>query len=363
MKTSQSNRDRPHFELRQVWSDGTEKIEICSLQDLVSQVEQISMSRRGFLGLSAVAATAALITACSPTPTPTPTPTPKPSPTPTPTPIVVEAKEKCSGLEAHRDTVSSIAISPDGKLLASASGDSTIKLWNLNDGSLVRELKGHTRRVNSVAFSPEGSLVASGSLDNTVRLWRVSDGSLVRELKGHTDWVRSVAFSPDGSLVASGSNDNTVRLWRVSDGSMVSELKGHEGIVNSVAFSPDGSLVASGSADKTVRLWRVSGSLEPDICFFDPAATPSEQKASTYKVTDAYGITRTYTLPCGSPIPAGAVCTCNCIPGAYAKPTPAPTQAPTRAPAPGSRPGGVICTCDKVCVCIPVRKYCFVMFK
>lgn len=309
MKTSQSNRDRPHFELRQVWSDGTEKIEICSLQDLVSQVEQISMSRRGFLGLSAVAVTAALITACSPTPTPTP----KPSPTPTPTPIVVEAKEKCSGLEAHRDIVSSIAISPDGKLLASASGDCTIKLWNLNDGSLVRELK------------------------------------------GHTDGVQSVAFSPEGSLVASGSRDKTVRLWRVSDGSMVSELKGHEGIVNSVAFSPDGSLVASGSADKTVRLWRVSGSLEPDICFFDPAATPSEQKASTYKVTDAYRITRTYTLPCGSPIPAGAVCTCNCIPGAYAK--------PTQAPVPGSRPGGVICTCDKVCVCIPVRKYCFVMFK
>ena len=110
-----------------------------------------------------------------------------------------------------------------------------------------------------------------------------------------------------------------------------------------------------------MRLWYVTGSrIGPDICFFDPAATPIEQKAITYKVTDSYGITRTYTVPCGSPIPQGAVCTCNCIPGKYSAPTPGPTPTPKK-PGPG---GGVICTCDKICVCIPVpRKYCFVMFK
>jgi WD40 repeat protein/subtilase family serine protease len=166
----------------------------------------------------------------------------------------------------HSDRVYSVAFSPDGRLLASASGidDNTIKLWRVSDGALVRTLTGHTGWVTSVAFSPDGRLLASASGswdwdgDRTVRLWRVSDGALVRTLTGHTDTVTSVAFSPDGSLLASGSDDSTIKLWRVSDGALVATLTGHTGDVNSVAFSPDGSLIASGSGDRTIRLWRVS---------------------------------------------------------------------------------------------------------
>ncbi len=89
------------------------------------------------------------------------------------------------------------------------------------------------------------------------------------------------------------------------------------------------------------------------VCFFDPAATPADDSGRTYTVTDSTGIARTYTLPCGSPIPAGAVCTCNCIPGKAAVPVPVPSGG-----------GGTICTCNKICTCVPVpRKYCFVMFK
>jgi len=113
-------------------------------------------------------------------------------------------------------------------------------------------------------------------------------------------------------------------------------------------------LLASAGNDKTIKLWEMTETPQfVETCFFNPAATSKNTQANTYRVTDAAGITRTYTLPCGSPIPAGAVCTCNCIPGAYA-----PT--PTRKPSGG---GGFICTCDKICTCIPVRKYCFVMFK
>jgi WD40 repeat protein len=102
-------------------------------------------------------------------------------------------------------------------LLASGSGDGTVILWQVSDGSQLRTLAGHTDGVRSVAFSPDGGMLASGSWDNTVILWRVSDGSQLRTLAGHTDWVFSVAFSPDGGMLASGSADNTVILWRVSD--------------------------------------------------------------------------------------------------------------------------------------------------
>ncbi|KAH8659453.1 WD40-repeat-containing domain protein, partial [Ilyonectria robusta] len=76
----------------------------------------------------------------------------------------------------------------------------------------------------SVAFSPDSSLVASASHDKTVRLWRIEDGACIQELKGHTDSVNSVAFSPDSSLVASASHDRTVRLWRIEDGACIQEV-------------------------------------------------------------------------------------------------------------------------------------------
>ena len=109
--------------------------------------------------------------------------------------------------------INSIAFSPNNPLLASASADSTIQLWNLNTNTLQATLRGHTSNVLSVAFSPDGSLLASGSADGTVRLWNPDTETLQATLEAHTSNVLSVAFSPDGALIASGSADGTVQLW------------------------------------------------------------------------------------------------------------------------------------------------------
>ncbi len=160
-------------------------------------------------------------------------------------------------LKGRMGLVLSVAFSPDGATLASGAWSGML-LWRVAYGAVRHTLKGHTASVRSAVFSPRGTTLASGSDDHTVRLWRVSNGALRRTLKGRMRHVTSVAFSPGGTMLASGSGDRAVRLWRVFDGTLLHTFKGHTGAVRSVAFSPDKTTLASGADDKTVRLWRVS---------------------------------------------------------------------------------------------------------
>ena len=166
-------------------------------------------------------------------------------------------------LPGHSSFVNSLAISPDGKILASGSWDKTIKIWNLETGEFIGTLTGHSDRVNSVAISGDGKMLASGSSDETIKFWNLDTGELLFTFPGHSMEVNSVAISPNGLVIASsGGADNTIKLWNLRTGELLRTLRGHLDNVNSVVFSPDGKILASGSSDATSKVWDVeSGKL------------------------------------------------------------------------------------------------------
>jgi WD40 repeat protein len=160
-------------------------------------------------------------------------------------------------IQTHEGLVHSVAFSPNGHRIASASRDFTICVWDATTGEVVAGLfTGHTDSVFSVAFSPDGQRIASASRDCTIRVWDAATGEVVAgPFTGHTDSVNSVAFSPDGQRIASASLDRTIRVWDAAIGEVVAgPFTGHTDRVESVAFSQTEQHTLSPSGDCTIHV-------------------------------------------------------------------------------------------------------------
>jgi hypothetical protein len=168
---------------------------------------------------------------------------------------------------AHTQAVFRVAFSPDGRRLATASADHTIKVWDATTGKEVATLQGNTTTVYDVGFSADGRRLVSAAGDfftrNTggeAKVWDATTGKELLTLKGHGGPVYSAVFSADGKRLATASGDHTVKLWDATTGKEQATLKGHSGQVYHLAFSPDGRFLASvgGGSRGTVRLWNLN---------------------------------------------------------------------------------------------------------
>ena len=133
-----------------------------------------------------------------------------------------------------------MAFSHDSTRLASASVDSTVKIWDTSSGACLQTLEGHHSYINSVAFSHDSTRLASASDDSMVKIWDASSGACLQTLKGHSTCVSSVAFSHDSTRLASASVDSTVKIWDTSSGACLQTLEIGKSLVN-ISFDLTGS--------------------------------------------------------------------------------------------------------------------------
>jgi RNA polymerase sigma factor (sigma-70 family) len=163
-----------------------------------------------------------------------------------------------------------LAFTRDGQRLACGEYQGgwvtkNIRVWEVATGKLLLKIEGHEGGALSVAFSPDGLELASAGADETIRLWDAMTGQERRHLSGHKGVVHSVEFSPDGKLLASGGDDQTIRLWDASSGREIRQIRGHGSGVESIGFSRDGKSILSGSRDQTVRLWETETGRETTV--------------------------------------------------------------------------------------------------
>jgi WD40 repeat protein len=172
-------------------------------------------------------------------------------------------------LLGHDGDITSVAFSPDGKVIASASRDGTIKLWNLEGHEIKTHPISHHDWINEVSFSPDGKILASAGADGKIKLWSLEGEKLQTFSRGNYQ-VKSISFSSDGKLLVSankislnGTITETITLWNL-EGQIIKTFiipQNEEYIddINSVRFSPDSKIIVSGSVDGIIRFWNLEG--------------------------------------------------------------------------------------------------------
>lgn len=165
-------------------------------------------------------------------------------------------KDETAIVEACQQKYDEIA-KANGELLVSASDDFTLYLWRPSATQKpILRMTGHQQPVNFVQYSPDGSMIASASFDKSVRLWNGVNGKFMAVFRAHVQSVYQVAWSADSRMIVSSSKDSTIKLWSVSKKKMIEDLPGHADEVYAVDWSPDGDRVASGGKDKLLKVWR-----------------------------------------------------------------------------------------------------------
>src|SRR5438552_4180302 len=158
-------------------------------------------------------------------------------------------------LDGHTDPVYAIAWSPDGKTLATAGFDNTVRLWDAATRKEIKKYEGHSKLVLAVAIAPQGKQIPSGSLDNTAKIWDYPSAEPARRIAGHPAALEALALKPDGKQFATSAG-KSVKVWDLATGAAVKDLAGHSASVVSASWRGDGGQLATGDQARTIRLWK-----------------------------------------------------------------------------------------------------------
>lgn len=166
-------------------------------------------------------------------------------------------------LHGNSGRILTLTLSPDGQTLASShrtSEKSTINVWNLPSGELIHTLAGHKKWIYTLAINPKGNTLVSGGYK--IKIWDLQTGELQQTLTGHDKWIYSLTISPDSQTLASCGGDKTIKIWQLQTGELLTTLNGHSDWVRTIAISPDGQFLVSGGDDNSIKLWHLkSGKL------------------------------------------------------------------------------------------------------
>ena len=279
----------------------------------------------------------------------------------------------------HGAPVQVVAFTPDGSALASFGSDSILKLWNVSNGDLELQRRGLENAIpildrwnvsaalqrrllepgaNITAFkiTSNGEFMAYAS-KSEILVWSLKDDRLVDTISSHSGRIFSISITPDGKRIASAATDRKVVITPLDSNESAITIRNVPSWAISLALSHDGKALASGHSDGSIQLWDAETGDQKGYCF-DPKVNLGD--GTSFSVYDAsLGVSVTYSQPCGAPIPSGATCVCNCVPGTARVPRITVPRVRVRPrmyiPIPNSMPNyGTSCTCNPVCTCIPV---------